>query len=225
MALGSINQSKKIQGPANVFLVPYPVGGYTGATDALRMTNILSQFFSDSATGACRALVPSVYSEIDAKGVEVTLKQAKLEFDSQNGKYPTGNAPTEASVSWSFKDIDAAKLCDIFSAITGDTISTAAAAGVAGRKIIFGGRQSTCNTFALMVRYVSEIATPQGGSEYRHFFLPFAAIQADVKLVIDKKGPSVIKVTAMGIPDYSLQGGQPWPPTFLTDDVIAAAIS
>jgi len=221
--LGSLNQSKRIVGPGQVYLVAYPAGGYTGGTDALRVTNLKSQFFSDSATDALRSVTPSVYSDISATGIEVKIKQNSVEFDPNMGsKYKLANSVSEATITWEYKDLDANKLIDAFSAITGDTFTTAAASSVAGRKSVLLGRQSAPLTVAILVRYPSEIISAGGVPEYRNIIAPMANITPDWTLKIDKKGATVCKVVATCIGDMSLIGTMPMPPILLTDDVTAA---
>lgn len=220
--LGTLNQSKKIIGPAQVYLAAYPTAGYVGATDALRVTNLKSLFFSDSATDACRTLIPSVYSDIDATGIEIKLKQGAIEYDPNMGsKYKASNAPSECTVSWSYKDLDANKLIDAFSAVAGDTFTTAAAAGVAGRKTIILGRQSVPLTVAMLIRYPSEIISAGGVPEFRNIYIPMATITPDWDIKLNKKSVATVKVTATAICDMSLIGSQPMPPIALTDDVTA----
>ena len=223
--VGTLNQSNHIVGPAQVYLVAYPSGGYTGATDAIRVTNVKSQFYSDAATDADRVLIPSIYSDIDATGIEVKLKQDSVEFDpNMGGKYKVSNSVSECSVTWSYKDLDANKLIDAFSALTGDTFTTTAATGVAGRKTVMLGRQSTPLTVAMCIRYPSEIVSAGGVQEYRNIYVPMANLTPDWTLKIDKKSAAVVKVTANGVCDMTLIGSGPMPPIALTDDIVSAGL-
>jgi len=221
--LGTLNQSKRISGPGQVYLVAYPTGGYTGGTDALKVTALKALFFSDSATDACRVLIPSIYSDIDASGIEVKLKQGSVEFDPNAGsKYKTSNAPSEVTVTWAYKDLDANKIIDAFSAVAGDTFTTAAAAGVAGRKTVILGRQSAPLYCAILIRYPSEIVSAGGVAEFRNIYIPYATVTPDWTIKIDKKSVSVCKVAATGICDWSLVGTAAMPPVALADDVTTA---
>jgi len=223
--LGTLNQSKRIVGPAQVYLAAYPAGGYVGGSDALKVTALKALFFSDSATDADRVLIPSAYSDIDATGIEIKIKQNAVEFDPNIGsKYKVANAPSEATITWSYKDIDANKLIDAFSAVAGDTFTTTAATGVAGRKTIILGRQSTPLFVAILIRYPSEIISAGGVPEYRNVYIPYATLTPDLTLKIDKKNASVLKVVATAICDMSLIGSNPMPPIALTDDVTGAGL-
>lgn len=225
--LGTLNQSKFIKGPAQVLIVAYPTGGYTGASDAAKVTQLKGLFYSDATTDACRVLTASPYSNISAKGVEVELKQAAQEYDpNMGGKYKVGNQPSEGSVSWEFADIDANKLMDVFSALTADVFTTVAGSGVAGRKTVMLGRQNAPLYVALCVRFADGTVSPTGVSEFRNIYVPFGVIEgSDVKLTIDKKGPSVLKIKVTAICDMTLQGSQAMPPVMLTDDITGAATS
>jgi len=223
--VGTLNQSKKIVGPAQVYLVAYPTGGYTGASDAVRVTNVKSLFYSDAATDADRVLIPSIYSDIDAAGIEVKVKQDKVEYDpNMGGKYKVANSVSEVSVTWAYKDLDANKIIDAFSALTGDTFTTTAATGVAGRKTVMLGRQSVPLYVAMLIRYPSEIVSAGAVQEYRNIYIPYATITPDWTLKIDKKSAATVKMTAEAICDMTLIGSGPMPPVALTDDVTAAGL-
>jgi len=199
--------------------------GYQGGTDALRITALKSLFYADAATDADRVLIPSIYSDIDATGIEVKIKQNMSEYDSNiYGKMKLVNTPSEGSISWSYKDLDANKLIDAFSAISADTVTTVAATGIANRKSILLGRQSTPLYCALLIRYPSEIMSAGGTSEFRNIYFPFVSITPDASLKIDKKSAAVLKVTANAICDMSLIGSQALPPIALTDDVQSAGL-
>ena len=221
--LGTLNQSKKIVGPAQVYLAQYPSGGYVGGTDALRITNLKALFFSDSATDACRVLIPSIYSDISANGIEVKLKQTDITYDPNIGsKYNLSNGPSECTVSWEYKDVDSNKIIDAFSALAGDTVTTVAAAGVAGRKSVLIGRQSAPLVVAMLIRYPSEIVSAGGVAEFRNIYIPMANLSPDWTLKIDKKSATVVKLVATAICDMSLIGSQAMPPIALMDDVTTA---
>ena len=199
--------------------------GYQGGTDALRITALKSLFFADAATDADRVLIPSAYSDIDATGIEVKMKQNMIEYDPNMGvKYKLGNAPSEASITWNYKDADANKIIDAFSAITGDTVTTVAAANIAGRKTVLLGRQSTPLYVAILIRYPSEIMSAGGTPEFRNIYIPFASITPDWTIKIDKKSGAVCKVVANAICDMSLQGTQAMPPIAMADDVTASGL-
>jgi hypothetical protein len=218
--LGVLNQSKKIFGPGQVYLVARPAGGYTGGTDALRIADVKSLFYSDSATDACRTLIPSPYSDITATGIDVKLKQNPIEFDpNMGGKYKAGNGPSEVTVTWTYKDMDANKIMDAFSAVTGDTLTTVAATGVAGRKSVLIGRQGAPLEVAICVRFPVNTVSAGGVQEFQNIFVPYATITPEWELKVDKKELVTCKLTATGICDMSLIGTAAMPPICLTDDV------
>lgn len=221
--VGTLNQSKKIAGPAQVYMVARPSGGYTGADDTAKMKTLKALFFSDSATDACRVLTASVYSDLDASGIEVKLKQNAIEFDPNMGsKYKAMNAPSECSVTWSYKDMDANKIIDAFAALAGDTITTAAGTGVAGRKTIYVGRQGAPLEVAILVRYPSVYTSVGNVAEYQHIFIPYATVTPDWDIKLDKKNLAVVKMVATAVADMSLIGSQVMPPIALVDDITAA---
>jgi hypothetical protein len=223
--LSSLNQSKKIAGVAQVYLVARPTGGYTGGTDALRVTNLKSQFFTDAATDACRVLIPSIQFDLDASGVEIKLKQNSIEFDPNAGsKYKAMNAPSEATVSWTFKDMDAGKIMDAFSCVAGDQFTTAAATGVAGRKTVMIGRQGSPLEVAILVRYPAGTVSAGGVAEFQNIYIPYATMTPDWDIKLDKKNLAVCKLSATAICDMSLIGSAAMPPVALIDDVTAAGI-
>lgn len=223
--LGSINQLKKITGSANVYLAAYPSGGYTGATDALRVTNVKSLFFSDAATDADRVLIPSVYSDIDASGIEIDIKQTPVEFDPNSGpKYKAANGPTEVTVKWKFKDVDANKIMDAFSGLTGDLFTTTAATGVAGRKTVLLGRNSAPLYVAMLVRYPTSTISAGGVTEFQNVYVPFATITPDWQIKLDKKSVATVNLSASAIGDMTLIGSGAMPPTALIDDVQSAGL-
>ena len=193
--------------------------GYYGGTDALRVTNVKQQFYSDAATDADRLIIPSAYSEIDATGIEVRIHQNSVDYDpNMGGKYKVQNAPSECTVTWSYKDVDANKIIDAFSALTGDTFTTVASTGVAGRKTVVLGRQSAPLLCALLVRYPSEFTSAGSVAEYRNIYIPYATVTPDWTIKIDKKSAATVKMVANAICDYTLQGTQAMPPIALTDD-------
>jgi hypothetical protein len=217
--LGSLASSKKISGVAQVYLAAHPSGGYTGADDTAKMKTLKALFFSDSATDACKVVTASIYSDIDASGVDVKIKQAPIEYDPNAGsKYKAANGPSECTVTWSFKDLDANKLVDAFSAVAGDIITTTAGSGIAGRKTVYVGRQGTALEVAIMIRFPSEYA-----GEFRHIFIPYATMSPDWEIKLDKKSLAVVKCVATAICDWSLLGSNAIPPVALIDEVTAAA--
>lgn len=223
--LGVLNQSKKIAGPAQVYMVPRPSAGYTGADDTAKMKNVCSQFFSDSSTMALRTLTPSVYADLDASGIDIKVKQNAIEFDPNMGsKYKAMNAPAELSVTWSFKDLDANKIMDAWSAVSGDTITTTAATGIAGRKTVYVGRQGAPLEVAILVRYPTSTVSAGGVAEFQNIFIPYATVTPDWELKFDKKNLVVCKLTATAIADMSLIGSQAMPPIALMDDVTSAGL-
>jgi hypothetical protein len=220
--LGVLNQSRVIAGPAQVYLVAYPVAGYTGGTDALKVTNLKSLFFSDSATDACRVLIPSAYSELDATGIDLKFKQAPIKFSpNMGGDYKAANGPSELSISWAFKDVDANKIIDAFSAVAGDTFTTVAAAGVAGRKTVMIGRQGVPLKLAMLIRYPSTIISAAGVAEFENIYVPMANMEPTWDVKLDHKNVAVVKITATAVTDMSLLGSQPMPPIALWDQVTA----
>ncbi len=224
--LGVLAQSKKIVGPAQVFLVLYPSGGYTGASDALKVTNLKSLFFSDSATDACRVLIPSQWADLDATGVEIKMKSNPVEFDPNNGsKYTMAYGPAECDVSWTFHDADANHFIDMWSALTGDTFTTAPGASIGGRTSVLLGRQSVPIQVAIMIRYPIGIISPGGVSEYGYIILPNCTINPELQLKVDKKAAATCKVNPKVINEQTLQGSQPVAPFALISEVTAAATS
>lgn len=220
--LGVLNQSRVIAGPAQVYLVAYPVAGYTGGTDALKVTSLKALFYSDSATDACRVLTPSVYSELDASGIELKFKQAPIKFSpNMGGDYKAANGPSELTVSWAFKDVDANKIIDAFSAITGDTFTTVAAVGVGGRKTVMIGRQGVPLKLAMLIRYPSVIQSAGSVQEYENIYVPMVNMEPSWDVKLDRKNVAVVKVTANAITDMSLIGAQAMPPIALWDQVTA----
>lgn len=220
--LGVLNQSRVIAGPAQVYLVAYPVAGYTGGTDALKVTNLKSLFYSDSTTDACRVLIPSVYSELDASGIELKFKQAPIKFSpNMGGDYKAANGPSELTVSWAFKDVDANKIIDAFSAIAGDTFTTVAAVGVGARKTVMIGRQGVPLKLAMLIRYPSVIQSAGGVQEYENIYVPMVNMEPAWDVKLDRKNVAVVKVTASAITDMSLIGAQAMPPIALWDQVTA----
>lgn len=220
--LGSLNQSRVIAGPAQVYLINYPAAGYTGGTDALKVTNLKSLFFSDSATDACRVLIPSVYADLDATGIELKFKQAPIKFSpNMGGDYKAANGPSELTVSWAFKDVDANKILDAFSAIAGDAFTTVAAAGVAGRKTIMIGRQGVPLKVAMLIRYPSTIQSASAVQEFENIYVPMANMEPNWDVKLDRKNVAVVKMTANAITDMSLIGTQAMPPIALWDQVTA----
>lgn len=218
--LGTIKQSKRISGPAQVYLVAHPAAGYTGVDDTARMKTLKALFFSDSATDACRVVTASVYSDIAAAGVDVKIKQTPIDFDPNAGsKYKAANGPSECTVTWSYKDADANKIMDAFSAVAGDLITTVAGISIAGRKTVYLGRQGTALEVAIMIRYPSEIS-----GEFGHIFVPYATISPDWEVKLDKKNVATVKCVATGICDWSLIGSNAIPPIALMDDVTAVAL-
>ena len=221
--VGTLNQSKKIAGPAMVYVVARPSGGYTGGTDALKVTNLKSQFFSDSATDACRVLTPSIYCDIEASGIEIKLKQNPIDYDPNSGsKYKAMNGPSECTVSWQFKDLDANKLIDAFSCLAGDTFTTAAATGVAGRKTVMLGRQGAPLEVAILVRYPSVITSVGSVAEFQNIYIPYAMMNPEWDIKLDKKSLATVKCVATAVCDMSLIGSQSMPPVALVDDITAA---
>ena len=217
--LGSLNQSRVISGPAQVYLAAYPAAGYVGSTDAARVTALKALFYSDSATDACRVLVPSVYCDLDASGIDLKFSQASIEFDPNlGGKYKAANGPASLAVTWSFKDVDANKIIDAFSAIAGDAFTTTAGASIAGRKTVMIGRQGAPLKVAILVRYPSTIP-----GEFENVYVPMATLEPSWEIKLDKKNVAVAKMTANAITDMTLLGSQAMPPVALWDQVSAAA--
>lgn len=217
--LGSLNQSRVVAGPAQVYLAAYPTGGYTGSTDAAKVTALKALFYSDSATDACKTLIPSVYADLDASGVELKFKQTSIEYDPNlGGKYKAANGPAELAITWAFKDIDANKIIDAFSAVAGDAFTTTSGTGIAGRKTVMIGRQGAPLKVAILVRYPSAIA-----GEFENIYVPCAVMDPSWDLKLDKKNVAVAKVTANAITDMSLLGSAAMPPVALWDQVTSAA--
>jgi hypothetical protein len=224
--VGTLNQSFKIVGPAQVYLVAYPSGGYTGASDALKVTNLKSQFFSDAATDADRVLIPSPWADLDATGVDIEMKSTPIQFDPNNGsKYTMAYGPASCTVSFTFHDADANHMIDSFSALSSDTFTTSAGASIAGRKTVILGRQSAPLQVAMLIRYPSGIISPTGVNEYANIYIPNATLNPDFKLKIDKKSAVTCSVKAEVINEQTLQGTMPLAPFCLTDQVTAAATS
>ena len=174
------------------------------------------------AGGALRALLERGAFEanvVDASGIELKFKQNPIEFEGNaGGKYKAMNGPSELQVSWAFKDIDANKIIDAFSAVAGDVFSTTAGTGIAGRKTVMVGRQGAPLKVAILVRYPSVIA-----GEFEHIYVPCATMDPAWDIKLDKKSVAVAKVTASAITDMSLMGTQAMPPIALWDQVTVAA--
>ena len=217
--LGSVNQSRVVSGPAQVYLAAYPSSGYTGTTDAQKVTSLKALFYSDSATDACKVLIPSAYSDLEASGVELKFKQADISYDPNlGGKYKAASGPAELAVTWSFKDIDANKIIDAFSALAGDTFTTTAGVGIAGRKTVMLGRQGAPLKVAILVRYPSSSIA----GEFENIYVPMATLDPSWDIKLDKKSVAVCKLTANAINDMSLIGSQSMPPVALWDQVLPA---
>lgn len=220
--LGVLNQSRVISGPAQVYLVAYPAAGYIGATDALRVTSLKSLFFSDSASDADRILIPSAYSELDASGIELKFKQTPIKFSpNMGGDYKAANGPSELTITWAFKDVDANKIIDAFSAVAGDAFTTVSALGVAGRKTVMIGRQGIPLKLAMLIRYPSTTISAGGVAEFENIYVPMANMDPTWDVKLDKKSVAVVKITATAVTDMSLIGTQAMPPIALWDNVTA----
>ena len=220
--LGVLNQSRVIAGPAQVYLVAYPAAGYVGATDAIKVTALKALFFSDSATDACRVLIPSAYAELDATGVELKFKQDPIKFSPNlGGDYKAANGPSELTISWAFKDVDANKIIDAFSAVAGDAFTTVAGIGIAGRKTVMIGRQGVPLKLAMLIRYPSTIISAAGVVEFENIYVPMANMDPTWDVKLDRKSVAVVKITATAITDMSLLGTQTMPPIALWDSVTA----
>ena len=220
--LGVLNQSRVIAGPAQVYLAAYPVGGYVGATDAIKVTALKALFFSDSATDACRVLIPTAYSELDASGVNLKFKQPPIKFSPNlGGDYKAANGPSELTVEWTFKDVDANKIIDAFSAVAGDAFTTVAGIGIGGRKTVMIGRQGIPLKLAMLIRYPSTIISAAGVVEFENIYVPMVNMEPNWDVKLDRKNVAVVKVLATAITDLSLMGSQPLPPIALWDSVTA----
>lgn len=217
--LGALNQSKVVAGPATVHLAAYPTGGYTGASEALKITALKTLFFAggDSSTTP----TPSVYADLDASGVEVKIKTDEVKFSpNAGGDYKAANGPTTATVTFTYKDMDASHIMDAFSCVSGDLTTVAAASGVAGKKTVVIGRAGTPLKVAILIRYPSSIVA----GAFDHIYVPMATISPDWTLKLDKKNVSVCKLQADSINDWSLVGSFALPPAVLVEEVTAAAL-
>jgi hypothetical protein len=200
--------------------------GYQGGTDALKITALKSLFFSDAATDADRVLIPNAWADLDATGVEINMKSNPVEFDPNNGsKYTMAYGPAACDVSWTFHDVDANHMIDMWSALSGDTFTTAPGASIGGRTTVLLGRQSAPLQVAIMIRYPSGVISPGGVNEYDYIIVPNATINPELKLKVDKKNAATAKVNPHAINEQSLQGTQPLAPFALISQNTAAATS
>lgn len=198
MALTSINRLFERPGRVEVFLALAPtvdpLGSPTGvaATDnPLRLIEFYELFYADGTTR--KALKGGVvpYANIDSDGVTVKTKATPIKVDPNSGSEHTiGFADFPTSVEFPILDFDAAHFADLIGARAEDKVTTAPAAGVAGRLTVLFGAQKLPTKVVVLCRMPS-ILVP---GEYDNKIFFRAAMEVDAEEKFQKKSAVSTKV-------------------------------
>ena len=198
MALTSINRLFERPGRVEVFLALAPTvdplttpTGVAATDNPLRLIEYYKYFYSDgSARKALKAgVVP--WANIDSDGVTVKIKATPIKVDPNSGSEHTiGFADFPSSLEFPILDFDAAHFADLIGARAEDKITTAPAAGVAGRlSVLFGATKLPTKVVALC--RMPSILVP---GEYDHKLFFRAALEVDSEEKFQKKSPVSTKV-------------------------------
>jgi hypothetical protein len=189
MALATINANYEQAGKSQFYLAAYPSGGYTGANLAAKITNAYTKFYTDGSQRYTP--LTSQYFNALADGFSIKMKMNTVEVDLNNeSKRPSFIQDFSGTLEASFQDVDVDHLKDLFSAASGDVISTAAASGIAGRDTLTVGNQTLLTKYCLMVRTPSGNAiarTGGSGYEFDHFLFPKVVCDFDADFKFSKK--------------------------------------
>lgn len=206
MAIATINSSFEQAGKSQFYLAAYPVGGYTGANLAAKVTNAYTKFYTDGS--ARYTPLTAQYFNALADGFALKMKMNTVEVDLNNeSKRPSFIQDFSGTLEASFQDVDVDHLKDLFSAGSGDVISTAAATGIAGRDTLAIGNQVLLTKYALMIRTPSGNAlarTGGSGYEFDHFLFPKVVCDFDADFKFSKKETVSGKVKFTLLYDQSL---------------------
>lgn len=187
MALTSVNRLFERPGRVEVFLALAPTAdplasptGVAATDNPLRLAEYYKYFYADAA--ARKALKAGVvpYANIDSDGVTVKIKANPIETDPQNmSKHTIGIADFETSIEFPILDGDAAHWADLTGARAEDKVSTAAAAGVAGRlSVLFGATKTPLRVVALL--RMPSVLVP-GEYDNKIFFRSVMTLDSDEK--------------------------------------------
>jgi hypothetical protein len=199
MALTSVNRLFERPGRVEVFLALAPTvdplaspTGVAATDNPLRLAEYYKYFYADAA--ARKALKAGVvpYAAIDTDGVTSKVKANPIEVDPNSGsKHTIGFSDFESSIEFPILDSDAAHFADLFGARAEDKVSTAAAAGVAGRlSVLFGAQKMPTKVVALL--RMPSVLVP---GEYDNKIFFRAAMTLDAEEKFQKKNATNVKVS------------------------------
>jgi hypothetical protein len=192
MALAALNGNFQKVGTCQLYLVAAPSADPGAGTLASTADGYYGLFYQDAAAKKVLKSGVTPYCNLTADGISQKVKPSTVEFDYNNGpKTKMLSGIDEASVEFSFYDVDTAHLKDVFGLATADLIAVAAAAGKAGRKIAAIGANANYNNVVAMARMASVLIP----GEYDHFLWPLASFVPEIDVKLSKKDAYSVKVT------------------------------
>jgi hypothetical protein len=192
MALATYNSNFQRVGSGQLYLAAAPSADPGSGTLASTTDGYYGLFYQDAA--AKKALKAGIYPycNLTADGLSQKVTPATVEFDYNNGpKTKMLAGIDEASVEFTFYDVDTAHLKDVFGLAAGDLISVSAATGKAGRKIAAIGANANYNNVVAMFRMPSVLIP----GEFDHFVWPLASFIPEIDVKLSKKDAYQVKVT------------------------------
>jgi len=192
MALTSINGNFEKVGTGQLYLVAAPSADPGAGTLSSTSEGYYGLFYTTPADKKTLKGGVLPYCSLTADGVAQKITPSVVEFDHNNGPKTKKLAGIEeASVEFSFFDVDANHLKDAFGLAAGDLLAIAAGAGVAGRKIAAIGANVNYTNVAALYRMPS-VQVP---GEFDHFLWPLANITPELDVKMNKKDAYTVKMT------------------------------
>lgn len=219
MAIATINQNFEIPGYAQVFLVAYPVSGYTGASQDEKIEAAYELFYTD---GTIRKGVTKVseFANLNENGLGCKFKALTVETNPNGGsKHPIAFQNFEAELEGTFYDVDVNHLKDIFSAGSGAVKTTTAATGTAGRSTLLVGGQKRLTKYAMLVRLQSGNGV---AGEFDHYLFPRIVFDVDSDFKFTKKDALEMKFKATALYDNTFIDPDTQAPVLCFIDTVTA---
>jgi len=218
-----LNDSLDVHGASmQVYLFPYPAGGYAGANIAAK---IAALYVLGGYTDGTKKtpMTGSPWGSPDANGAQLKVKGNAIESDKMTGKRTIGLGSFEASVDMTFCDIDQAHVRDVCSVTTGEELTIALGVGQYGYKQSLIGSQRNIRTFGMIIRYLSPTVTSGTVVAYDHVLLPKVVIVPDFDLKFSRKDPTTAKIKITAMADGSLLSPDNNMPILMIHDVATGA--
>jgi hypothetical protein len=189
--LTAVFNNKAIQASLGMlYLLPTPTTVVATTTPGI-VKELFENFYVDGDIRQVLKPTSKPWARLDANGFKAKIEQKPIKVNPNDGPEFICNYEDIGYTAESMLlDVDADKLADILSAVSGQILTTVKSATQAGRTTILGGGQTNLNRYIALYRFESR----QAPGEFRNVLIPACTLLADGDTEYSKTKARTLKV-------------------------------